>query len=274
MLRKFFSFARFLKAILIKKFLGELRKQAEAILEPSFIKNNSIGFIDIGCSKGDGMLFYEKSLGLKGLGVDIDEEKIKIARDRGLTAVKANIFDFKQRDVVPLVTLSHVIEHITTRAEIRSLVKHSCRLAADTVVIKQPFFDCDYLLFKKGLKTTYSHWSGHRTLLGIPQLAYIFRECKERNLIISWEIYGNDQIESSESDYVTCIKAPMNTTKHSTSGMMIKDITRFNDFTLWRESISILYVKQSSEIANSVLKHSSRNGKYRCELIASSQSFD
>ena len=78
MLRRFFSFARFLKAILIKKFLGELRKQAEAILEPSFIKNNSIGFIDIGCSKGDGMLFYEKSLGLKGLGVDIDEEKKRV----------------------------------------------------------------------------------------------------------------------------------------------------------------------------------------------------
>jgi ubiquinone/menaquinone biosynthesis C-methylase UbiE len=107
--------------------------------------------LDFGCATGDYCLEL-KRLGFKCIGVDINEDYVKIARDKGVEAyfVKDKLpFDDKSFDTVIMI---EVLEHVSNPAEILQEIK---RVTRKNVCLTVPNNTQFYKL--KQFNLTYEH---------------------------------------------------------------------------------------------------------------------
>ena len=102
-----------------RPFTGQARKLAAVkplAMESRAIDISQYDFLDFGCSTGGSMRFGQQRLGGKrGLGIDIDEQKVAATRMAGYDAECVDLTDPKRfSGKVRFTILSHFLEHFRT----------------------------------------------------------------------------------------------------------------------------------------------------------------
>lgn len=126
-----------------------------------------LDFIDIGGSQGGSYEYIKNKFKLaNGLTIDIDPNKVNIARTRGIPAIQldaTNMHIFND-NACKMVSIIHTLEHLPDANTIEGVLKESIRVASDKVYIRGPMF---YIsdLSSQNLQFYWSHWRGHTCLI-------------------------------------------------------------------------------------------------------------
>jgi SAM-dependent methyltransferase len=120
-------------------------------------------FVDFGCCAGRSIRLMERLFGGRGIGFDIDPEKVAKARAAGFEAEEMDLtrLDPSKTGTIRFAVMSHFLEHLPTFKKARQCIQSACQVSRDFVLIQQPYFDADPYLFSHGLKLYWSDWHGH-----------------------------------------------------------------------------------------------------------------
>lgn len=120
-------------------------------------------FVDFGCSKGGSLEFGTRLFGGRGVGLDIDEAKVRKAIANGHDALHLDVSSLDPATVgqTGFVLMSHFLEHLPKFAIATKCIASACKISRDFVLIQQPYFDADPYLFNNRLKAYWSDWRGH-----------------------------------------------------------------------------------------------------------------
>lgn len=181
----------------------------------SLIKDNGFDYIDFGCSKG-GSLLYAKQvfLGKRGLGIDINQDKINIARNEGLDAIIFDINDIPNEKLVRFVIMSHFLEHVKELKDVKGFIKKACTISTDFIYIQQPFFDSDGYLLRNGLKLFWSDWKGHPNRMSSLDMWIVLRDLCEEGFDFNYSIHFRGKIIDSSDVSIHSILSPIDQHKY------------------------------------------------------------
>lgn len=174
-----------------------------------FIKSNKIEFFDFGCSNGGSIQYVKKHTKITGLGFDIDYKKIRCASESGCIVTQTDLLDIPGENVIPSVTLFHMLEHVPNIKTAWQYIYQACKLATDHVIIKQPFFDSDCLLLKRGLKTYYSDWTGHPNHMTTAEFTPELLRMRDQKKIRDFKIGYIKPITSSNDPIIIPLCSPI-----------------------------------------------------------------
>jgi methionine biosynthesis protein MetW len=89
------------------------------------IEENSSVF-DIGCGDGSTLKFLIEKKNIKGEGVDVSNEAVKMARSKGIEAFMGNVasHEFQITKRYDYIIISEVLEHIPNPEDLMEKVKH------------------------------------------------------------------------------------------------------------------------------------------------------
>jgi len=197
-------------------------------------------FFDFGCSNGKS-LFYgvNKFGGKRGVGIDIDPNKVKQARynlDKKdvssiHTVVCEDITSLPEiKDKVRFTTCIHFLEHLFGCSYAEKVLESAINVSEEFIFVLQPFADKDSELFKLGFKTYYSDWTGHTNLMSSYDFYKICRNFYYDNKIKNFIIFATDPIYDSSSEFIHPIDSSFN--QHSYDKDIHKpkrDDVKFND---------------------------------------------
>lgn len=104
---------------MIKKFLVRIYREAGVLNLKNILdcleRNKKAVFVDLGCGDGEVTIKLAKKIGIKKIyGVDIKQEKIRRAKERGIIVKKFDLnkkFEFKD-NVFDIVHANQVLEHL------------------------------------------------------------------------------------------------------------------------------------------------------------------
>jgi len=168
-------------------------------------------YYDFGCSSGLNIVFNNSIFpGYRGLGIDIDEKKIDLARQSGHHALRYNILDIPDTKQVKFVTMSHFLEHLGGVEAARKMIVKAVSVSQNFVFIRQPWFDSDGLLFLLGYKFYWSHWRGHRNKMTALDFHSILTPEIEYGRISRFEIFGRSEVMKTEDPCLLPLDAPVN----------------------------------------------------------------
>lgn len=180
-------------------------------------------YIDFGCSKGESIKYgQEKFNGKKGIGIDIDIEKVKMARHNIKTsdkisdchtAVCEDITKLAGHDLtskVRFTTAIHFLEHLNGIDDAEKIIESAVNISEEFIYIIQPFSDMDSKLFNMGLKTYYSDWTGHKNLMTSYDFYKICRKLYKKNSIKDFIIFATEKIPDSSSSFIHPLDSPVN----------------------------------------------------------------
>lgn len=240
-------------------------------LEEIDIKNYD--FLDFGCSVGMSLAFGVKYLnGHNGIGIDIDEKKIRIANENlkhtdkfngNHTAVCFDVLNADKYDQFEnkfrFTSCIHFLEHLNSNRDVEVAIRCAVKFSRDFVYIIQPNMDQDILLFKNGFKTYFSDWSGHTNLVTSYEFFKILNKIKEEKLIGDYIIFNNKKIENSNSPIIHPLNSPedqheYNKNIHPPKKMNVK----FNGVY---EEIGVFIIKKENFDADIYLKKISTDYK-------------
>ncbi|MBN1973073.1 MAG: glycosyltransferase [Sedimentisphaerales bacterium] len=180
----------------------------------TFINQNNIEFFDFGCSKGDGLLWTQNLLSKIGMGFDIDNKKLELASKKGGICTDCDILNLKKVKMVSFTTMYHLLEHLESTRQAKEFILKACDVSRQNIYIRQPYFDADPWLFHKGLKTYYSHWTGHRNLMTTPVLYHLFMDLLAHGIIKDFIIAYKGLIEWSNSEMIHSLTSPIDSLQY------------------------------------------------------------
>lgn len=180
-------------------------------LEPSApVDLKGYDFLDFGCSAG-GSLDWAKNRfgGRRGLGIDRNAGKVAAARAAGYEVVEADAARLDQfSGKVRFSTMVHFLEHLPSIEAARTVVATAMSVSRDFLYIRQPWFDSDGDLMRRGLKLYWSHWLGHPLPMSSLQAWALFEELRAANRCARFAIYGRSPIRTSDDAAVLPLSAP------------------------------------------------------------------
>ncbi len=165
-------------------------------------------YLDFGASKGGSLRFGQRKLGgNRGLGVDLDPNKVETTRAAGFDCI---VGDVTQLDLpaksVKFVTMLHFLEHLPSLALAEAAILSAIRLSTDFVYIRGPFFDEDSYLESLGLKFFFSDWRGHTCKLSVKHVLDLLK----REGIEDYEFLGVEKIQNSDHAFIHPMNSPSN----------------------------------------------------------------
>jgi Methyltransferase domain len=168
-----------------------------------YVRAGGFDFVDFGCSNGDSIRLGKSRFGgTRGLGIDIDEKKVKACRDAGLDAVIFDIMAIPNEKLFRFAILSHFLEHIRDPLNVASYLRKACSISTAFVYIQQPYFDADAYLARHDFKLYWSDWHGHPNHMSALDLRNLLREIQDSGFAISFSVYARGLITSSEDPSV------------------------------------------------------------------------
>lgn len=171
--------------------------------------------VDFGCSNGGSLDFSFKQFGCQtGLGIDIDPKKVEKARASGYNAVVGDLTQPKNfSGKTKIATLFHVLEHIPNVKLANQILSTATQIASDYVVVRQPWFDCDGLLARMGLKFFWSDWSGHTNHMTSLQMYLELKRQLDRKQISSFSVWGYKPVSDTQNPALVALDRPTNLRK-------------------------------------------------------------
>lgn len=167
-------------------------------------------YFDFGCSTGANIALIKSICPrLRGLGIDVDGEKVAGAIKQGHEAIVYDILSLPARKTASFVTMSHFLEHLASVDQAARMIRKAVSVSRDFVFIRQPWFDSDGMLLGQGLKFFWSHWHGHRNkMTSLDFHGILTRELSEGR-IRGFSIHGRTRITHSNNSTLLPLSAPM-----------------------------------------------------------------
>ncbi len=171
-----------------------------AEVDTCFIDSRNYEFFDFGCSAGGSLERYGKMFQAegKGLGLDINPQKVKLTKEKGFNAEVCDITKLQLSSKVRFCIMHHFLEHVPSVHDVNKIVRKACSVADDFVLIRQPYFDADPYLFSHGFKFFWSHWRGHPNNMTLLELHNMLMPMASEGLIKRFSLYGLYLVTSSE----------------------------------------------------------------------------
>jgi hypothetical protein len=141
-------------------------------------------FLDLGASKGGSLRFCTRRFGGRGIGVDIDEEKVRVAREAGFDVLYADASDLGLRNVVRFVAAMDFFEHLPDVDTTRAILRSAAEAATEFLFIRHPSFEGEHYLRQMGLVQYWHNWSGHPNHLRVSDYCELFDELGLRRYAI------------------------------------------------------------------------------------------
>ena len=174
-----------------------------------YVKEGKYDFVDFGCSKGGSIDWSMKFLGGKrGLGIDISPPKVTATKEAGFDAIEYNLLKLPQEKLFRFAILSHMLEHVPDLKMVQAFIQAACVVSKEFVLIRQPYFDSDGMLFQHGLKTYWSDWHGHPNCMTTFDLYKILQRLKDKGLVKAFSIHGKTHIPHSDHPRVHPLSSP------------------------------------------------------------------
>ncbi len=167
---------------------------------PNIIDANGYEFVDFGCSGGGSLERYGKMFQAegKGLGLDINPEKIKLTTEKGFDAIACDITKIQLNANVRFGIMHHFLEHIPNIQDVNEIVKKACTIVDDFLLIRQPYYDADPYLFEHGLKLFWSNWRGHPNHMTQLEFHNMLMPMVSDGQIMNFSLYGLHPVTSSQ----------------------------------------------------------------------------
>jgi len=176
------------------------------------LRDGKFSFIDLGCGMGESISYCEKMFQLgKGIGFDIDNEKIKKAQESHRNALLADVTKVAfGKKVVRFCAMMDFLEHLKSLESAKEVILKASGLAQDFLFIRHPSFeDIDYLR-DLGMKIDWTHWTGHTNMMKVEDFENLFLE-------FGWHEYvivPRKQILTSDNPCIVPLSAPKNTIRY------------------------------------------------------------
>ncbi len=208
----------------------------------AFVRGKGFDFLDFGCSTGGSIQWAKKFLGgTNGLGIDIDRVKVEAARAAGCDAILYDILDIPPTKLVDFTLLRHFLEHVPDALRAAKFVQRACQASREFVLIRQPYFDADGLLFQKGLKLYWSHWRGHPYTMTSLDLYCVLSNLQQSAEIQEFSIHHLGPIVSSDDPAIHPIESPIDQHGYDPAHHPPKRHVPL-DFPLFRETVAIAWI--------------------------------
>jgi len=174
------------------------------------LSQGNYDFVDFGCSTGGSIELAQKLFGYgRGLGVDLDINKVYKSRAHGYHALQANLVDIPlPKKACRYVIMSHFLEHLYTADDARKAIRNGIAIAKEFVYIQQPYFDADGYLAQNGLKLYWSDWHGHRNHMTTLDFYKILIRFLDEGIISRFVIGGYQPIKRLSNVALHPIVAP------------------------------------------------------------------
>ena len=212
-----------------------------------FVRGKGFDFLDFGCSSGGSIKWAKKVLGgRRGLGIDIDRAKVETARAAGCDAILFDILDIPPTKLVDFTLLKHFLEHVPDTLRAAKFIRRACEVSREFVLIKQPYFDADGLLFQKGLKLYWSHWRGHPYTMTSLNLYCVLSDLRQSGEIQEFSIHNLGPIVSSDDPAIHPIDSPIDQHGYDAAQHPRKRKNVPLDFPLFRETVAIAWIDGGS----------------------------
>ena len=210
-------------------------------------------FVDFGCSVGGSMAFAQKAFqGGRPVGIDIDEKKVARTKEAGFDAVLADATRPEQFEGrVRFSILSHFLEHLPDYETVTRAMRTAVRISEEFVFIRQPWFDSDGELFRRGLKFYWSDWHGHPMTLTSLQMYRIVRDQMASGRVARATIYGNTPVVDTDDESVVPLSTPTDSGKFNPE-MHCSKLSPPIPLKAFKELVVILAL-QDTELTESLL---------------------
>ena len=187
-------------------------------------------FIDLGCGSGrsirDCRGRFEAG---EGMGVEIDPEKVKAAREGGVDVIRADATALEVEDVVRFVSMMDFLEHLPDLDAVEATLRSAGRAASEFLFISHPSFEGEEYLSKLGFRQYWWHWSGHPSHVRIADYRRIF----DRLGMTQYLVRFNELVEDSHHRSILTADMPKNQHEFDPSRHRERPYVRF-EVPLWR----------------------------------------
>jgi len=197
----------------------------------------TVDFLDFGASKGSTIEFAKDRFGARsGLGVDIDEAKVRTLQEQGQPCIHADVTNLQlPPKSVRFVLMNHFLEHLPGLAAAKKAIVCAATAARDFLYIAGPYFDADVYLESLGLKFYWSDWHGHPCHLTTSLLhALLVGSGLNRYVIL-----GRAPVRDSRSPYIHPMDSPSNQGEYDPAVHPAKRLVEF-DAPLYKEIICVV----------------------------------
>jgi len=176
----------------------------------SRLQRGDFDFLDFGCSRG-GSIAMAKALfsANRGLGIDVNPDKVKQALEAGHDAIVYNILALPNEPLVRFCIMSHFLEHVPDQNQVLAFLRKASAVSREFIFIRQPYFDADGYLFRHALKLYWSDWHGHPNRMTTLQFYTALRTMRESREIGNFSIHFRGPIQSSMHEAVHPITSPI-----------------------------------------------------------------
>lgn len=111
-------------------------KKRQSIFLKYFMKREDV--LDIGCGRGE-FLSLLKEHGIKGRGIDLDDDMVVYCRNEGLDVKKADLFTYLEKEVkddgLGGIFMGQVVEHLPPQKLLRMLSLAHSKLRKDCYIV-------------------------------------------------------------------------------------------------------------------------------------------
>jgi SAM-dependent methyltransferase len=198
-------------------------------------------FLDLGCSRGGSLALAKKLFDAgRGLGLDIDEKKVTEAVAAGHAAVAFDIHKLPARPLVRFAIMLHFLEHVPDRRDVTAFIRKAVMISKEFVFIRQPYFDADGYLFKKGFKLYWSDWHGHPNPMSVLSFYSILMRMREAGRIGDFSIHLSGPIPDSSHPAVHPLGSPHSQHEYDPASHPSKSSTVGFDGEVYEETVVMI----------------------------------
>lgn len=220
----------------------------ESTPEPGSFDLSEYDFLDFGCSGGGSMTFARDHFSAKrGLGLDIDQNKIAATKAAGFEAAYADLsVPIEYLGKSRFAIMSHFLEHVPSPDIAGKIIETACLASTDFVFIRLPWFDSDGPLAQMKLKCFWSDWGGHTNHMTSAELYLILLRLRQRGLVYGFRIFGHVPVANANADCLIPLDAPVNQHHHNESLHGPKGAGAL-PFPCFRELIAMVAISENTD---------------------------
>ena len=137
---------------------------------------DSYDFFDFGAGDGASLRRCEDLFGGRGLGIDIDPNKIAAAERNGSDVVAGDILSLPCSKTVRYVCMDNFLEHLPDLDIVREMLRVGVAVAREFLYIVHPSFEDEAYLGALGFKQFWHDWTGHPSHILLSDFCAMFRE--------------------------------------------------------------------------------------------------
>lgn len=176
------------------------------------LSSGKFQFIDAGCSWGGSLAYCANRFkSSPGVGIDWSDYKVKEARAKGFSVIRANLVDEElPKRCVRFASMMDFLEHLPDPSTAVRIMQNLADASREFVFIRHPSFDYIEYLAEFGLKITWTDWVGHSNMMKIGDYQKFFK-------ILGWNDYviiPRMRIADSSHKAVVPIGAPTDTKEY------------------------------------------------------------